>query len=886
MGSLTGYLLVYVLGGVTFIPVVFGLLIFHAWLTLPRRENGEIPDWYTLDGIQRPTDSQATLQTATDALAEKFQRIHETDVAAGYFTVCREYVPGGLNGKPPERTTPAGEVITPESPSVYQSMYRSIFDRRNSTTVDHGKVNGKNNKKGRNVFYIVLRHGHLMLYDDSEQMEVRYVISLSHHDVEIYSGGEPIPEGELWIKRNAIRLSRKLSPSDATNPQMATLPFYLFSENPSEKEDLYFAILKNLEKLPESPNSPPTAQHFDAKDIVNLVKGLHSSEENLHTRWFNALIGRLFLSVYKTTELESHIWTKISKKISRVKKPNFITRIILRKINAGGGIPLITNPRLKDLTVDGDCCVEADLTYNGNFRIEIAATARIDLGARFKAREVDLVLAVVLKRLKGHGLLRFKPPPSNRAWFSFETMPEMEMNIEPIVSSMQITYGVILRAIESRIREVVGETLVQPFWDDIPFLDTSLQRYRGGIWQETSAPSHDQTTGDDIQVEEHTAEILPDDVLSNDEQTEGVITISSPLSPALDWRSKSSPALDTCAGVTDINRSEPVTISRKMTSQSNSSVTYGSLESVSNEKLDDNVATSTMIDSPTSHSPRASLHHRSVQRSPSFQKSSGSSMDGRTRADSIVSQTSSNSIAENSETDLADPKNRKTTQQSPSSKPGPNTLAPSANPLETRQTMGSLGSVAAAAAKKWGWNVLGRVDQFQKGTDRTPVNLDHPMGRGRPLPPPGTPLPPPERSLFRTSTVSLPKRKPLAPRLFPETVERTDLRTVKLSEPNLSRHRDSDSSSIKTENDEAREELLIIKAPASSDRNIPFVSETPLCENIKPNDECLKTSFLPVGTVQGASNKHDASKDHPSTGHVNTAPFNIESSENKAVKLE
>ena len=49
-----------------------------------------------------------------------------------------------------------------------------------------------------------------MLYDDANQVEVRYVISLAHHDVSIYGGEGEIPEGELWLKRNAISLSRRL----------------------------------------------------------------------------------------------------------------------------------------------------------------------------------------------------------------------------------------------------------------------------------------------------------------------------------------------------------------------------------------------------------------------------------------------------------------------------------------------------------------------------------------------------------------------------------------------------------------------------------------------------------------------------------------------------
>jgi hypothetical protein len=107
----------------------------------------------------------------------------------------------------------------------------------------------------------------------------------------------------------------------------------------------------------------------------------------------------------------------------------------------------------------------------------------MSLGARFKPREVNLLLSIVLKRLEGHGLIRIKPPPSNRLWFSFERMPKIELSIEPIVGSRQVAWGPILRIIESRIREVIQETVVLPYYDDIPFTDTINQTFRGGIWQ-------------------------------------------------------------------------------------------------------------------------------------------------------------------------------------------------------------------------------------------------------------------------------------------------------------------------------------------------------------------------------------------------------------------
>lgn len=67
---------------------------------------------------------------------------------------------------------------------------------------------------------------------------------------------------------------------------------------------------------------------------------------------------------------------------------------------------------------------------------------------------------------------------------AFESMPKMELDIEPIVGSRQIIWNPILRVIESRIREVIAETIVLPHWDDTPFTDTISQLFRGGIWEE------------------------------------------------------------------------------------------------------------------------------------------------------------------------------------------------------------------------------------------------------------------------------------------------------------------------------------------------------------------------------------------------------------------
>jgi hypothetical protein len=111
---------------------------------------------------------------------------------------------------------------------------------------------------------------------------------------------------------------------------------------------------------------------------------------------------------------------------------------------------------LKELTIDGDASMEVLVTYKGEFRITIETVATFNLGARFKPYAVNLVLAVVLKELSGTLLLKIKRPPTNRLWFGFTAMPHLVLDLEPVVSTRQIKWALVLKPIESRIREVVS----------------------------------------------------------------------------------------------------------------------------------------------------------------------------------------------------------------------------------------------------------------------------------------------------------------------------------------------------------------------------------------------------------------------------------------------
>ncbi|KAI1311222.1 hypothetical protein F5Y03DRAFT_324362 [Xylaria venustula] len=913
MGGWTAFVLTYLLGGVTFVPLVIAAVLLHAHLTFPVHDGSRSARASDVDSIVQPGDDTSDLESAQKEESRQ-KLLADSDVAAGYFAVCREYTPMGINAKPIERPTPVGSTtVAAPSPSVYQTMYRSIFDRKQTASpLDDNKSVSQRPKRAGNVFYVVLRHGHLMLFDDDEQIEVRHVISLANHTVSIYSGGDRTPEGELFIKRNAICLARRAGKKDTMPEMQLSKPFYLFSENCSAKEDFYFALLRNQEQTFAAQNIAPKPQKFDVTHIISLVQKLHASEDHTQTRWLNALIGRIFLGIHQTKDIESTIIEKLTKKISRVKRPAFLTRVAIQGISTGDSAPYITNPRLKDLNVEGELVTEADLKYTGNFRLEVAATARIDLGPRFKAREVNLVLAVVLRKLEGHIFFKIKPPPSNRIWFCFQSMPKMEMTIEPIVSSRQITYTVILRQIENRIKEVVAETLVSPFWDDTPFFSTEHKKWRGGIFD-----------GDDevVHSPEHAAIAAQLGNVDEVSRLEQAAPESSPELPPLE-KSDSAPIAE--------NKQPAGFWARKL--NKGSPANTNPLSSASTTAVDTKHSASSYPDVPlpirsgsfSTPSPvigTEAAHAEVFKPTPSPRRddavSTMASISARTRAHSparpqvesppnsasIIStqNSSSNSSADalpelpNDEPTPKGPARRHTASSSESiisNDPPPDSPSRSSRssiksgtiprgffarkeppspkitentPEGKNKTLAAV-SNAAATAKRWGWGAIQRqAERNANGRKLSdpPVDLNQPMGRGQPLPPPGTPLPRPGEI---ASPAGIPKRKPVAapPKLTSKSSR--DLNEQKLERrhippPPLPRRRRV-SEIHATQNTE--ENILVVEAPADSEPNSPSLDAANLVEPWAEDAEGADAE----GTEAPEENNHESAidKSPPSAG--------------------
>lgn len=396
--------------------------------------------------------SISSVSSLTSSASLSIEREAETGVEAhitGWLTVSKEYIVypmGAVNNS-------VKEFDTPQNESAYSALYKKMIisnEPTPSAPVENGtEISSKGSAKKTKLvkYFAVLRHGNLFLYNDSDQKDVKHVIVIANHLVTIWP--PHLPDGELFAKRHSICLVKLPTSGVNSDFQLAELlsdpskppkdSFHLYSDIVSEKEDFYFALIRASKKHSVHAASVDSASrsslfnpiymahpiHYKRAEMMDLIQTLHSTDANIQTRWFNALLGRMFLGFKETTSFEDFFRTRLVAKLSRSKRPSFLSEIQVTKVSAGESIPYFTNPRLVELTPEGKITVDVDLSYSGNFTIEVATNALINLGSRFKTREVPISLSIKLQRVEGKLVFKMKPPPSNRLWYSFEASPKV-----------------------------------------------------------------------------------------------------------------------------------------------------------------------------------------------------------------------------------------------------------------------------------------------------------------------------------------------------------------------------------------------------------------------------------------------------------------------------
>lgn len=517
--------------------------------THPGRSHSRTSSVFNASDDERPDTDTEGEQEDEDLKAGKVEENQNSGLLAyksGWITVTQEYV------ESTDDISSATQSIneTPDNKSAYSALYKLVKNNNTSGTNNNSNNNGSgvpesidsldqtavssntksNNNHGnggeklrnsvrKHRFYAVLKHGNLFLYKNQTLNDVKHVIVLSNQLITIWPRN--LIDGQLFTKYTAICLikkdwtrSRRLSENfdhenltvdDILDPKNDLSPpkssFFIHCDTNIDKEDWYFALIRssktNKNNNPSgplshlNPNIYAETLHFNTSEMIDLIQSLYSSEGNLQTKWFNAILGRIFLGLKDTDILHNYLVEKIITKLNKIKTPGFLEKFSLKGLDPGHSIPFFTYPNLKEINPNGTVVVSTYVHYHGSISCNLATKVNLSLGGRFQkslSQSVDVLLKVTLEKLEGPLIFKIKPPPSNRIWYCFEIEPIMNLKIEPIISSRQFTYNILTSLIEKRFKDAIKDSLVAPHYDDIVFYKTNDELFRGGIWNKSTRP--------------------------------------------------------------------------------------------------------------------------------------------------------------------------------------------------------------------------------------------------------------------------------------------------------------------------------------------------------------------------------------------------------------
>jgi hypothetical protein len=449
MGLVFIFLLGYVVGSITVLPLL--ALIAYYWFLQTESEP---------EAINRKQDQEEKTANAQEKQVEE-------RVQKGWIRLSNQYQP-----KMPEA---AKKLMSGNTSFVNQGMSRP-----------------------KAMFFAVLDGENLVCYDSERQQHTVMTLNVKEYNVSIYPKLQT--ENELYGRATTLRLvpallikeeeaygqnvvSCTLSDQDITCSPTRVL--YLNCCRRTDKEDWYFGLLKAQHSIADPIKSAQYTMvdntHFSPISMFRLITQVQSSQSHRDAAWLNAVMGRIFLAMYKTDRLKEILVNKLRIKLDKTKRPTFLDEILIRSVDIGESVPFITDPKLISLTQQGQVIVEANVDYRGGLTIEIETNLNWSYSSKMKPIRMNLILAAKLRKLNGRLMFKLKAPPSNRYWLAFFEMPDMEWKITPIVADKHIKWSLVTNAIESKIREIFLETYVLPNMDDTAFCKSDGD---GGIFGE------------------------------------------------------------------------------------------------------------------------------------------------------------------------------------------------------------------------------------------------------------------------------------------------------------------------------------------------------------------------------------------------------------------
>lgn len=347
---------------------------------------------------------------------------------------------------------------------------------------------GPANSTGVSTF-LYLHGSTLYMWDNKSKQNSLGVINVENCLIDVVSpetigGGLDTPvlrDGEMFSKRNALRIRPQTTEKanlDETQNAASQTPWFLSFKNNIDFEDWYHALLLRSATPTHVATKPvpSISSIFSDQAMRDLISTLNTESEPLPIRWLNALVGRIWLGVHGTKTTREFAMQKLQKKLDRspISNVGIETGLKVLMIDVGSTPPFFSKPMLKETAPDGTVSFEIKIHFKGRVVIEIGA---------FNG---TLVLTVTLSSLEGNLVAKIKPAPSNRLWYSFTEKPAIKLEAVPKIYASTRGIGMFTNIIREQLVKAFHEALVLPFWDDVPFFDTSRLPIRGGIFDDES----------------------------------------------------------------------------------------------------------------------------------------------------------------------------------------------------------------------------------------------------------------------------------------------------------------------------------------------------------------------------------------------------------------
>ncbi|CAI8508002.1 unnamed protein product [Hanseniaspora opuntiae] len=471
LSTLKTYAFIYLVGGITFLPLTLLCIFF----LLPDKKKPSADD-------KSSVDKNIKVGEYMDSVSRPEK--------SGFITIMSKFNKSVLSGKHHAPTGLESLAVDPPTYSKLKGSNKFFCQLKNNSIVLYSNdVDAVETVKAREE----KTQNFDLITSDLTLKDTKKIIALKDCYVTLWPPN--LSEGSLFTKKTSILIIKKsLYDSTTKTFKLATKiehfinnnVFFLQFDNNFDKEDWFFTILQsqrhfqnneNLSKIDSSKSGyveglghffdiPPPTFHFQTNDVTKLIALNNADSNHINCKWFNLIVSRVFMSFKANNKIENIIEEKIKDKLSKV-NVSFLDDFVINDLKLGNIPPLLSNPRI----------VKMDL---------------------------------------------------EEFWYTFKSIPLLEMEIDPVVVNKSLSYNKILKPLKNKILDAFKDALVYPNFEDINYYKMSTEHednfYKGGLWDFTGFEDEflNKNETDDDSFSDYTSknEKVPEDLISTNANNE------------------------------------------------------------------------------------------------------------------------------------------------------------------------------------------------------------------------------------------------------------------------------------------------------------------------------------------------------------------------------